>query len=202
MFPTIHEAARCGARPSLRHEQPPASFSNPNEIKWRRASTHGHVLNVGGAHQLRDEFGRKALSDERAFGNTGDGWLDPKGCSALPNPRKGQRPSPVEIETARLVERFQDSNHMPCHPGARPKAASPGSITKVRGYGFRARRFAAPRNDQEGNDRFHGIAALEHFQEKPARAARPEGGNRFSVRKCDQRKKRDPIQFPRKLNGV
>src|SRR5215471_17055497 len=48
-----------------------------------------------------------------------------------------------------LVHRFYESNHIQYvgHSGARPKAASPESITPAGGYGFRARRFAAPRND-------------------------------------------------------
>jgi hypothetical protein len=74
-----------------------------------------------------------------------------------PAPRKGN-----------LVQRFQNSNHMRRHPGARPEAENPGSITPVRGYGFRVRRFAAPRNDEPGwfddvsfpSAQFQGIAAL------------------------------------------
>jgi hypothetical protein len=60
-----------------------------------------------------------------------------------------------------LVKQFQDSNHMWRHSGARPKAESPESITTGRGYGFRARRFAAPRNDGAvGRAMFHGIDGL------------------------------------------
>src|SRR5258708_20801951 len=60
-----------------------------------------------------------------------------------------------------LVERFRNSNHMSCHPGAprrgepgihnpRPRLWIPGSPPGV-----------GPRNDQPRYDRFHGIALLE-----------------------------------------
>ena len=37
--------------------------------------------------------------------------------------------------------------HHRCHSGARAQRGSPESITTIWEYGFRARRFAAPRND-------------------------------------------------------
>ena len=45
------------------------------------------------------------------------------------------------------------------HSGAPPKVASPESITPARGHGFRARRFAAPRNDAAYDSSFE-IALL------------------------------------------
>ena len=43
---------------------------------------------------------------------------------------------------------FQNFKSYRRHSGARPKAENPKSITPVCGYGFRARRCAAPRNDE------------------------------------------------------
>jgi hypothetical protein len=54
------------------------------------------------------------------------------------------------VRPATLVERFHETDHMLGfgHSGAPPKVASPESIASVGGYRFRARRRAAPRNDQ------------------------------------------------------
>jgi hypothetical protein len=51
-----------------------------------------------------------------------------------------------------LVERFQNSNHIGVIPGTE-RSGEPGTVTTAIpityscGYGFRVRRFAAPRND-------------------------------------------------------
>src|SRR5215831_8186817 len=64
------------------------------------------------------------------------------------------------------------------HSGAPPKVASPESITPARGRGFRARRFAAPRNDAAYDSNFE-IAVLAAATRTADRAARPVSTGAF-----------------------
>src|SRR5580693_1819203 len=95
-------------------------------------------------------------------------WTVPRtsrGCAQL-----GLRICWIESYGFRLIDsRLNPSGR---HSGARAKRGSPESIPTVRGYGFRARRFAAPRNDDRVNqpDAASDSPLQRPLEDRPCRA--------------------------------